>query len=73
MVRVDQSAAPAEQLLSQSVRWYGELRVPQAFRGLPGPVLDHLIAVTGGDWRRCVIDEDGVVMIYNGPAWERTA
>lgn len=72
MTQVKASATLADGLIAGSADWYAGRRIPKEFAGLPRSVLDHLIAETGGDWRRCVVEQDGTVTVYNAPIWERT-
>jgi len=63
-------AEVADSAIEAMAAWYARQHVPPAFRGLPQPVLAVLEAACGGDWRRCVVDADGSVTVYNHPSWE---
>lgn len=52
-----------------AARWYSENRVPVAFRHLPPKVIRQAYRLAGGDWRRCVTDDDGQIVVYNHPMW----
>lgn len=59
----------ADLSIAQMAAWYAQPSVPPAFRGLPARMLAVLEAACGGDWRRCVLDKDGSVTVYNSPTW----
>lgn len=54
---------------ADAAQWYTENRVPVAFRHLPPKVVREAYRLADGDWRRCVTDDDGQIVVYNQPMW----
>lgn len=69
MVRVGEVVSLARTIERDAVRWYADNSVPNAFRGLNPMVLAEARLLCGGDWSRCVIDDDGSVTVYNHAMW----
>lgn len=63
----------SEQIQADAVAFYQSARVPRAFRRAAPMILARAAIECGGDWTRCVIDDDGSITVYNRPQWEPTA
>jgi hypothetical protein len=50
-------------------KWYQEHQIPQAFQDHHPMVLVAVERISGGDWRRCVTDDDGSITVYNYRVW----
>lgn len=42
---------------------------PSAFRALPAAQLAVCYCLSGGNWRRCELHDDGAIVIHNHPVW----
>lgn len=49
--------------------WYTVHRVPVAFQRAHPMVLARAALESGEDWRRCVIDPDGSITVFNHAVW----
>ena len=49
--------------------WYSAHRVPEAFRRAHPMVVARAALESGEDWRRCVIDDDGSITVFNHIVW----
>lgn len=56
----------------RAARWYAAHPVPHAFEGLPPRVRSAAQRLAGGDWQRCVLNEDGSVTVHNHQMWVPT-
>jgi len=70
--RVMQSVQLADDVIRDAVKWYQDNPIPQAFRDLHPAVLRTVTRISGGDWQRCVRNEDGSVTVHNTRRWTRT-
>lgn len=61
----------AQALEGAALAWYlDETRVPQAFRRCHPLVIATARDMCGGDWRRCVLDADGAIVVHAEPKWQ---
>ena len=69
MAKVRDLTSLSASVIADAAVWYVENRVPVAFRSLPPKVLREAYRLADGDWRRCVTDDDGQIVVYNRPMW----
>jgi hypothetical protein len=70
---VSQSAMLDDAIIQRAAAWYSkQSAVPPAFRGCSPLVLREAKRIAKGDWRRCVVDDDGSITVHNNPVWSRT-
>lgn len=70
MARVGESTGIHDKVEKHAASWYEQRRIPEAFKNQHPLVLDKAEELCDGDWRRCVVDEQGVLTVYNRPMWE---
>lgn len=56
-----------------AVAWYADERVPPAFARCHPLVVAQARRLSGGDWRRCVLDDAGSIVVHHSPMWQREA
>lgn len=59
-----------DRLQKHAASWYDKRRIPETFRNQPAKLIDTVEKLCEGDWRRCVLDFDNSIVIYNSPQWE---
>lgn len=69
MATIASAAYLTQKMIDEAVDWYIQTRVPRRFVGAHPLVLARAKAIAGGNWQRCVLDEDGSITIYNHPQW----
>ena len=70
MPTVREITSLAETIASDLAKWYEDNSVPCAFRPLSPLVVARAAILCEGDWRRCVTDGDGSLIVYDKPHWE---
>jgi hypothetical protein len=55
--------------VDELVKWYQDNDIPEVFRAQHPIVLEAIAEICGNDWRRCVLELDGSVVIYNRQMW----
>jgi hypothetical protein len=63
----------ANKIEKDAVNFYLQKRVPVAFQRLHPLIVARAHLESGGDWRRCVADNDGTITVYNHPMWQPEA
>jgi hypothetical protein len=60
--------------IDQALAWYAnDDRIPSAFESCHPLVIAQARRISGGDWRRCVRDTDGGIIVHAEPKWQREA
>lgn len=66
---VEQVTDVHDQVIEKAVTWYRHTRMPKAFRTAHPRVIEEVERICDGDWRRCVIEQDGSIVVHNRPVW----
>jgi hypothetical protein len=51
--------------IEQAKRWYAEQPMPDTFAHVPSVIRRRAHRMAGGDWRRIVLDQDGVSLVVH--------
>ena len=71
MARVSDTTTLARTVTDRAVKWYADNGVPKAFRNVDPVILKEVIRLNGGDWRRCITDGDGSVIVCRNVQWTK--
>lgn len=69
MARIADLTDVTDEVIERAVEWYAHTDVPPTFRRLNPLAVRTAIKLAGGDWRRCVANEDGSITVANRPVW----
>ena len=62
-------ADASDAVIDDAVAWYQKTRMPVAFREAHPKAREIAEKACEGDWRRCVLNDDWSITIYNRPRW----
>lgn len=69
MVRIYESTNLADVMQTRAAEWYKRNVLPRAFRNTDPKILLHAAKLADGDWRRCIIEDDGSITVCNNQVW----
>ena len=69
MTSVEQSVSLVDHTLADMAKWYAKDRVPKGFRDCDPLVLRSVKRLSGGDWRRCVVESPMSVVVHRSIMW----
>lgn len=58
-----------QRVVEQAAAWYPDNPVPEPFRGIDPAVVRRAAGLSAGDWRRCLTDGDGTIVVCKHPVW----
>lgn len=71
MAAVMRQANLDARIVGEAAAWYQDNlhHIPEPFRQLEPAVLRRAVGLCRGDWRRCITDGDGTVIVCKHPVW----
>ncbi len=70
MAQLGEIARVRDDIIDGAVQWYREMPMPEAFQACHPAVIRRAKRMCGGDWRRCVLDNDGGIVVHKKIMWQ---